>query len=218
MKTVAISASLAFAIAGHGSLAQDAGDAMDKLRACTQLAQAEQLECLQKLAHDLAPPPQAASAPAAPEAAADDWIVSETTSPLDYTPIVIASISSAGASGGGALQLSIQCRGGRTDLVIDGRALARRAEDSIVAYAVNGTRPVSVAAAAPISGTGLALKLDVVPLLTSLPERGEITFRVATRQGEAVEGRYALAGLKTVLDRLAGPCRWPTVASVPRNR
>lgn len=220
MKAAAISASVAFAIASHGSLAQDTGDAMEKLRACTQLTQAEQLECLQKLAHDLAPPVQAASIPAAPppEAPADNWIVSETTSPLDYTPIVTASISSAGASDGATMQLSIKCRAGRTDLVIDGPTLARRAEDYVVSYSVNSGQPVAVAAGTPASGTGVAIRADVLPLLTSLPDHGEIAFRIAARQGAALEGRYALAGLKIVLDRLAGPCRWPTAASAPRNR
>jgi hypothetical protein len=32
-----------------------------------------------------------------------------------------------------------------------------------------------------------------------------------------VEGRYALAGLKVVLGRLAVPCKWPTAAGAPRN-
>jgi hypothetical protein len=33
----------------------------------------------------------------------------------------------------------------------------------------------------------------------------------------ALDGRYDLAGLKIVRDRLAGPCKWPAVADVPRN-
>ena len=31
-----------------------------------------------------------------------------------------------------------------------------------------------------------------------------------------MEGRYALASLKTVRDRLAAPCKWPA-ADAPRN-
>ncbi len=139
--------------------------------------------------------------------AADNWIVSETTSPIDYTPVTIATASSGGGPDGSTLQLSIQCRGGRTDLMIGGPALTRRGEDYVVSYAVNDGQPVVVAAGTPASGTGLAIRCDVVRLLASLPDRGEVAFRVTTRQGAALEGRYALAGLKIVLDR------WPSPAN-----
>jgi hypothetical protein len=214
MKAAAICLSVTFGVANHGTLAQGAGDAMEKLRACSLLAPAERLECLEKLSRDIAPPPPAAAPAPGMARAADHWIVSETTSPVDYTPITKATAWSSGA----AMQLSLQCRGGRTDLVIDGPTLARRAEDYVVSYAVNSDQPVAVAAGTPASGTGVALKVDVVPLLASLPDRGDITFRVAARQGTALEGRYALTGLKSVLERLAGPCKWPTAAGAVRNR
>jgi hypothetical protein len=76
---------------------------------------------------------------------------------------------------------------------------------------------VVVAAGTPASGTGLAVKGDVVRLLASLPDRGEVAFRVTARQGAALEGRYALASLKNVLNRLAVSCRWPAAAGAPRN-
>ena len=147
--------------------------------------------------------------------AADNWIVSETTSPLDYTPVAIATASSSGAPDGAIMQLSIQCRGGRTDLVIGGPAVTRRVEDYVVSYGVNDGQPVVVAVGAPAFGTGVALKGDVVRLLASLPDRGEVFFRIAARQGGTLEGRYALGGLKIVRDRLAVPCKWP--AGAPRN-
>ena len=191
---------------------------MEKLRACSLLAPAERLECLDKLSRDIA----AAGAPrgvtrARVAPAADNWIVSETTSPLDYTPVAIATASSSGGPDGAILQLSIQCRGGRTDLVITGPALTGRGEDYVVSYVVNNGQPVVVAAGTPASGAGVAIRGDVVRLLASLPDRGEISFRVTPRQGAALDGRYDLAGLKIVLARLAVPCKWPAVAGAPRN-
>ena len=220
MKIATICIAFAFASASAGALAQGAGDAMEKLRACSLLAPAERLECLDKLSRDIAPPsparPAASPAPGVAPAA-DNWIVSETTSPLDYTPVAIATASSSGGPDGAILQLSIQCRGGRTDLVISGPALTRRGEDYVVSYGVNDGQPVVVAAGTPASGTGVAIRGDVVRLLASLPDRGEISFRVTPRQGAALDGRYDLAGLKIVRDRLAGPCKWPAVAGAPRN-
>ena len=121
VKIATVCLAFAFALASAGALAQGGGDAMEKLRACSLLAPAERLECLDKLSHDIAPlsPARPAASPA-PEVApaADNWIVSETTSPLDYTPVVIATALSSGGPDGTILQFSIQCRGGRTNLVI----------------------------------------------------------------------------------------------------
>jgi hypothetical protein len=220
MKTATVCLTLAFAPASAGALAQDAGDAMEKLRACSLLAPAERLECLDKLSRDIAPSSQARPAASpAPEVApaSDNWIVSETTSPLDYMPVAIATALSRGGPNGAILQLSIQCRGGRTDLVITGPALTGRGEDSVVAYVVNDGQPVGVAAGTPVSGAGVAISGDVVRLLASLPDRGDISFRVTPRQGAALDGRYDLAGLKIVRDRLAVPCKWPAAAGAPRN-
>ncbi len=219
MRIATICLASTLGLASAGALAQGAGDSMDKLRACSLLAQAERLECLERLSRDIGPPPppRPAALPALGVApAADNWIVSETTSPLDYTPVAIATASSSGGPDGAAIQLSIQCRGGRTDLVIGGPALTRRGEDYVVSYSVNGGQPVVVAAGTPASGTGVAVKGDVVRLLGSLPERGDIAFRVTARQGPTLEGRYALAGLKIVLHRLAVSCKWPA-AGAPRN-
>ena len=163
------------------------------------------------------PPPPAASSTSAVAPAADNWIVSETTSPLDYTPVAIATASSRAGPDGATMQLSIQCRGGRTELVIGDPAVTLRAEDYVVSYAVNDSQPAVVAAGTAASGTGVALRGDVVRLLASLPDRGDIAFRVTNRQGATLEGRYALAGLKTLLARLAVPCKWPATAGAPRN-
>ena len=215
MKSAAICLSVAFGVTSQGTLAQSAGDSMEKLRACSLLAQAARLECLEKLSRDMAPPSASSASEAA--GAADKWIVSETTSPIDYTPITTATASYKGSPDGIAMLLSIQCRSGRTDLVLDGPPIARRGQDYVVSYIVNNGQPVAVATGAPPSGTGISIRADVGSLLATLPDRGEITFRVTARQDGAWEGRYALAGLKTIRDRLAGPCKWPT-AGAPRNR
>ena len=216
MKIATICMALVLGLTSAGALAQIAGAAMEKLRVCSVLADTERLDCLDKLSRDISPPPRPAPVtPPAPGAAAaeDNWIVSETTSPVDYTPVAIATALSTAGSDGTKLQLSIQCRGGRTDLVIAGPTITRRAEDYVVSYDVDGGQPVVLAAGAPASGTGLAIKGDIVHLLASLPDRGEVAFRVTARQGAAVEGRYAIAGLKTVRDRLAVPCKWPAAGA-----
>ena len=132
------------------------------------------------------------------------WIVSETRSPVDYSPVAIATASTPD------LQLSIQCRGGRSEMVVASSRLALRADRHAVSYMVNDGAPVPIAVGPSISGKGLALRGDVSRFLMTLPERGEVAFRVTGREGEALEGRFALAGLKALHGRMAGPCKWPT--------
>jgi hypothetical protein len=139
---------------------------------------------------------------------AGKWIVSETRSPIDYSPVAIATASSS-AEPDGVLQLSIQCRGGRSEMVIRSAPLMRRAEDHVVSYVVNDSAPVTATSGLSASGSGIALKGDVARFLMSLPAEGAIAFRVADRQGATLEGRYDLAGIKALVARLAGPCKWP---------
>jgi hypothetical protein len=212
MKVLAACAVAPLIVVGLDAVAQP--DPMDRLRACAVLHPAERVECLEKLSSDLGPsPPKPAPAPApAAEVPPPDenWIVSQTTSPFDYSPIAIATASTSSRPDGVPLRLSIQCRGGGTELVLAGAPIKPRGEGYAVAYRVDEGGPVPLATGAPASGTGVAIKGDVVRLLASLPDRGSVSFRITAPQGATLEGRYALAGLNAVLRRLAGPCKWPT--------
>lgn len=219
MKTVTIGAALTFGLLSASALGQGTDDAADRLRACSLMGQAERLTCLNKLAADIGSPPAGAAMPSAAglPTSNNNWIVSETTSPVDYAPVIIATAWSTGSPEGAALKLAIQCRGGRTDLVFVSSSLTRRGEDYALFYVIADRPPVKVAAGQPASGTGVAVKGDIVRLLTSLPDRGEMAVRIAAPDGSAVEGRYSLDRLKVVRDRLAVPCRWPAAAGSSRN-
>jgi hypothetical protein len=151
--------------------------------------------------------PRQAKRPTGP--AADKWLISETSSPLDYSPVAIASASSTDGQWGLTMKLSVQCRGGRTDVVIGGMSLSRPLEEYVLSYSVDDAQPISLAVTTPPANSGVALKGDVVTLLRSLPTEGTVAFRVAAHTGPAWEGRYALPQLKAALDRLARPCNWP---------
>jgi hypothetical protein len=146
-------------------------------------------------------PPVATEAPA-PRLAQSSWIVSETRSPVDYSPVAVATAFT------GELELSIQCRGGRTEMVVGSPRLALRSDTQAVSYSVNDAAPVPIAFSPSSSGNGLALRIDVPRFLVTLPDHGDVTFRFAGRQGQALEARVALAGLKTLHGRMAGPCKW----------
>jgi hypothetical protein len=145
---------------------------------------------------------------------AENWIVSETTSPFDYAPVIIASAVAHERPNDPAVQLSIQCRRGRTDLVMVSPRLAGRPEDYRLSYIVNNSRPVAVLSGPAASGTGISVREDVVRLLTGLPSRGDITFQVTVPQTAPIQARFALGPFRSVVDRIAGPCKWPVTGPV----
>src|SRR6478752_9938000 len=204
----AILLSVALEVASRIAFAQETGDPMADLRACSLMEHAERLECLEKLSRKIAPP-------AGPAPGSDNWIISETTSPVDYTPIVTATALSTGGSS--SMHLSIHCRGGRTELVVAGPAVSRSGGDYVISYRINDGQPVQLAAGSPSFGTGAAFTGDVVRLLQSLPEEGDIAVRLSTRAGATQEGHFLLGGLKMVREKVAAACKWPRAVARPRN-
>jgi hypothetical protein len=214
MKRAGLLLSLAIVMASGDAFAQGAGDdPVEQLRACSKLEHAERLQCLERLSRDIAPPPASSPPPPAAEPVDDNWIVSETTSPVDYTPVVVATRYSRG--GGSAMQLFINCRGGRTEVAVAVAALAR-GEVPAISYRVNDGQPVQAPSSVASSGVGVAFGGDVVRLLASLPEDGSLAVRVSTRQGATYDGYFPLSGLKAVRAKVAAACKWPATA-MPRN-
>lgn len=203
---------IAFEVASRIALAQGAVDPMTHLRACSLMGQAERLECLDRLSRSMQPPPERSARDG------DNWIISETTSPVNYTPIVIATASSRGGSDGSPMQLSIHCRGGRTELVVSGPAVSGDAAQYTITHRINDGQPVQVAAGSPSFGVGAAFKGDVVQLLLSLPEEGGIAVRLSTRAGATHDGYFSLGGLKIARERVAAACNWPQAVAKPRGQ
>src|SRR6185436_1051251 len=206
----AIFLSIAFEAASGIAFAQGAGDPIAHLRACSVMERAERLECLDRLSRDIAAPDRAAGG-------GDNWIISETTSPVNYTPIVTATAFSRGGSDDSLTKLAIYCRGGRTELVVSGLAVSRGGADYTISYRVNDGQPVQLAAGSPSVGTGVAFTGDIVRLLQSLPEEGHIAVRITNRSGAAQDGHFLLGGLKRTREKLAAACKWPHAVAGPHN-
>jgi len=139
MKRAAIPFAVAITVASGIALAQGTDDPMAQLRACSLMERVDRLECLDRLSRGITP-----ATPPAPKE--DRWIISQTRSPVDYSPIATATISSREVAGGGAMQLSIRCRGGRTEIAISGPAVSGRGDDYAISYRVNGGQSAQIAA------------------------------------------------------------------------
>lgn len=202
--------SVAFEIASRIAFAQGASDPMAQLRACSLLDPADRQACLNKL-------PQPVKVPDRPVGSGEAWVISETTSPVDYTPIVTATAFSHGSADSSLKQLSIHCRGGRTEMVVGGPALSDGGADYALSYRLDDSPPVQAAAGRPSFGNGVAFRGDVVGLLLSLPAEGGIGIRLSTRAGAVHDGHFSLAGVKAARDRVAAACKWPRALAKPRS-
>lgn len=197
-------------------MAQPAGDSVDKLRTCASMPIAERTRCLDQLSRSLGaePAPSRSAAGAEGTALQENWVVSETTSPIDYSPVIIAT-ATAGTPAGSGMKLSISCRGGSTSFVLGSPAGLPAGDRYVVWYTIDGNSAKALPAA--ITSSGLALSGDMVGLLLSLPPQGEIGFRIVGRYDVMLEGRYSLAGLKTTRERMAVPCKWLPRTDTPRK-
>ena len=204
MKALALA--LASAAVGGLALAQGVADPVAELRACSGLERQARADCLDNVLRNVTSP---APPPARPDPGPGNWIVSETTSPVDYAPIITAStLSQAGASGQ-PMQLSVRCRAGRTELIVAGPNSPGNGKDYAITYRIDGKPPVPLAGARPSSGTGVAFPGDTVRILQTLPDQGELVIQIVQRGGTAQEGRFLLGGLKPARDRLSKVCKWP---------
>jgi hypothetical protein len=199
------------ALASAVAVARAANDPTAQLGACAPTERAGQLQCLDKLPRAAAPPLQVALA-------GDGWVVSETTSPVDYSPIATATTSSRKVAGSSPMQLAIRCRGGRTELAVTGPAIKGRGDDYFISYRVNGGQSVQLAGSTPTFGDGIAFKGDVVALLQSLPNDGEFAVRLLPVAGAELDGIFSLSGLEMLRTKIGATCKWPHAIAKPNNR
>ncbi|MGY3149383.1 hypothetical protein ACVWYQ_006382 [Bradyrhizobium sp. USDA 3397] len=190
--------------------ARGAEDPLTQLRTCSLMQREERVECLDKLARTVGPP-------TGPTAAANEWVIGQTSSPVDYTPIATATISSREVADGSSLQLIMRCRSGRSELAVSGSAIPGRAEDYIISYSAKGGPPIQIAAAPPAFGAGIAFKTDSSALFRSLPSDGELAVDIASRLGAAQHGTFSLIGLDVVRNKIAAACKWPAVIAKPNG-
>ncbi|WP_407120050.1 hypothetical protein [Bradyrhizobium sp. STM 3561] len=210
MNRAIFTAASALAVATGVAPAQSAENPLAQLRTCGLMQREERVECLDKLARSIEPS-------AGPTVAVSQWVVSQTTSPVDYTPVATATTSSREVAGGSPLQLTMRCRGERSELVVSGPAISGRPEDYVVSYSTKSGQPVQIAVATPAFGTGIAFKADPIALFQSLPTNGELVVYIASRLGAAQHGTFSLVGLEAVRTRIATACKWPAAIAKPNS-
>ncbi len=141
-----------------------------------------------------------------------DWIVSETTSPVDYSALVTAVIRSTTSLQDAPNTLVIRCLGPRTEVLLrtEGTWRASRASKVQVDYQIDDQPLVRLQWTTSADGKTASYGNDAVGFLQSLPEGARLKIKVLDRAGPGREATFQLAGLDAVRKKIAVPCKWST--------
>jgi hypothetical protein len=173
----------------------------DRLKACSQFDGMKRLECVDALLKTETPDPAIFRGP--------NWIISETTSPVDYSPQIAAVTKARSWSRDGPASLAVRCRARRTELAISTLGSWRQDGEVTVAYRINDEPRVESRWKPAENGRSLAYPNDVVRLLRSVPDSGQMLVRVYAGKMSPNESTFELAGLESVRRKIATACNWP---------
>jgi hypothetical protein len=167
--------------------------------------------------------PAAAASPDLPARAVDiapkprdpNWIISETTSPVDYAPVMTAAIRLPFTVKHAPNTFAIRCRGGRTELLVrtEGTWRASRTREVQVDYQINDQPLVKLTWMASPDGKTAIYRDDAVGLLQSLPDGARLKIDVLDEPGPGHEATFQLTGLDAVREKIAVACKWPPAAN-----
>jgi hypothetical protein len=179
------------------------GDAVNRLKACSQFEGVERLKCVDELLQEVAPDSAQPQGP--------NWIISETTSPVDYRPQITALTTARASSQDALASLAIHCRAQRTELIISTTGSWKQATDGVVkvVYRINQEPPVEQRWRSAETGRSFAFQGDVVRFLRSMPDGGQILVKVYAGRAPPYESTFKLVGLDPVRGKIAAACNWP---------
>jgi hypothetical protein len=182
-----------------------AADALDRLKACAEFQGTERLKCVDGLLEEM----NEKSEPM--QSQGPGWIISETTSPVDYRPQVSALTTAPASSQDAPTALAIHCRAQRTELIVSTTGfwnLPKEREVKVV-YRINEEPPVEQRWKSADSGKILAFPGDAVGFVRSIPDGARILVQVYAGKSQPNENTFQLAGLDRVRRKVAAACNWP---------
>jgi hypothetical protein len=139
-----------------------------------------------------------------------NWIVSETTSPVDYSPLVTAVVRSASNTTDGPNTLTVRCRGRHTELSIRRNETwgARPGNELLVDHQINDRPVVRQPWILSTDGKAATYKNDPVEFLRSMPEGATLKVAVAEKSNVHLAATFELAGLSVIRQKVGTACKW----------
>jgi hypothetical protein len=153
-----------------------------------------------------------------PAPMANGWIVSETTSPVDFGPLVTAVMQAAPPGDDGPNSLTIRCRAKRTELVLQfgSNSTPPKSGDLQIYLQLEDQSPLKQDWKLSRDGKIATLKNDAVSFLQLLPDgaRLKIWTGLNAQQGSV----FQLAGLGAVRNKVAAACNWSSQQAQSPNK
>jgi hypothetical protein len=148
--------------------------------------------------------------PAAPPLMKRDWIISETTSPIDFSALAIAVIQPVQQMSNGPISLVIRCRAKSTELALQfpSEVNVPKAGELQLDYQIDEQPSVRQRWTWPAGGKIAVYKGDPVPLLQSIPEGARLMIRASGGDDTQQAATFLLIGLDSVRKRVGTACRW----------
>jgi hypothetical protein len=143
-----------------------------------------------------------------------NWVVSETTSPLDYSPLVTALIRSASQVKDAPNTLTVRCRGQHTELLArtDGAWGTTRGNELHGDYQFNDQPGVGLQWILSSDGKTVTYKGDPVGLLQSLPDGAHLKINVADKASSSHQATFNLDGWDAIRKKIGSACKWARTA------
>jgi len=144
------------------------------------------------------------------------WVVSETTSPVDFSPLITAAIRPASRLHDGPSNLAVRCRRGRTELSIWSEAgwHSARRDAVLVDHRVNKEPIVRQMWSLSADARTATYRQDAVELLRSLPEGGLLSISLADGDNPRREATFLLTGWTAIRQKIEKLCNWPPAGRV----
>jgi hypothetical protein len=142
-----------------------------------------------------------------------NWVISETTSPLDYSPLIAAVNRSMSQEKDAPASMVVRCRGQRAEVLVgtQGTWRASRVHEVQVDYQVDDQPVIRQQWIVSEDGKTIRYNDDVLTWLRSLPDDARLKITVFDWQGPGHGALFQLAGLDVVRNKLELACR-PTLA------
>jgi hypothetical protein len=175
---------------------------------CFQKTRSAQLDCLE---HVLSETPTGTATRKTPsEVPRSNWVISETTSPIDYSPLLTALIRSTSQIKDAPSALMVRCVGQRTEFVVhtEGTWSATRGHELRVDYQVDDQPAVGLQWILSSDGKTATYKDDPVSFLQSLRDGARLKINVADRASSSHEATFQIDGWDVVRNKIGTACRW----------
>jgi hypothetical protein len=206
-------AGLALVGLNQESRAQPAEDTVTRIRACLRYEGTAREACFDALWRALTREASLATVP--PVRTGDDWIVSATMSPVDYSPQITATKVTRKTSGNAPSMLTVGCRSQRTEISLGttGAWKPLIGDDVRVAYRLNTQQEVQERWLTSTGGNAATLRGDAARLLDLMSDPGQFGVRVQDGSGATPPATFDLAGVEGVRKKIDTACKSPPAKS-----